>query len=717
MNTVMYLGLQYAMRYLSPIQVWSPFRLPSTSPSVGKDLFKERPVYSHEDYINLVLRNGSMMTHDYTEASTEEDPRMIAFFDSLVQRELEGWSSDDTLSSNEEAMYTRIMQLSSSDTDSTISSIGSLDGTLGTVGVDDLDDSNANSDIPESSSVTDSGLGTSRTASFASLSVSRVMHGGRANSPVSPVNKGKKLSKLIRKKKEGLKDSFYRNRATLNLSSSSDSSSDEEPVKTVIQKGAPGKSVKGKNPIAVQNLMKQRQQAMQASFVKLKRLNTLRNQVLNSDSDTEINIGTKEMGESVKPGGEKDETKEVKNVYHKGKKHTETTSMGPYVHEMCHIFEVGSPTEPVCSTSFGDNNTTSSSTSVMTKNDTKSSDLRMDTVMQFVEKSKYLSSDKQNETNKMSNPYKSKWKPIGSDSSVTNNHSSFHNDINCDSNQASLVNNKHTTSDMHDDFDNSQHEDCDNSITDADKTEVVVYSQATDSKGPVNDDNDVKSVDINSANFCFSNRIDNKTEHAEVGIKNELESVSFQIVDENELVNGCNSVSADISEKLHTKGNDSLHKPNKETVDCTSVSSFPSELPISAGPVLLNEETLDDSNKSNSTNLPTKDRFEGYNKTNSVNLPTKDNLDNTDEHKAERSNARKEISKLQNLSESKTNDNNMPSCSKWSLDQSLLSDYKNPDSPEVYRAAWTEFKKRKKSDDSKKHYRGHKRSDRHGSWD
>ncbi len=37
-----------------------------------------------------------VMSHDYSNQSTEEDPRMMAFFDSLVQRELEGWSSDDS---------------------------------------------------------------------------------------------------------------------------------------------------------------------------------------------------------------------------------------------------------------------------------------------------------------------------------------------------------------------------------------------------------------------------------------------------------------------------------------------------------------------------------------------------------------------------------------------------------------------------------------------
>lgn len=36
------------------------------------------------------------MSHDYSQESTQEDPRMMAFFDSLVQREIEGWSSEES---------------------------------------------------------------------------------------------------------------------------------------------------------------------------------------------------------------------------------------------------------------------------------------------------------------------------------------------------------------------------------------------------------------------------------------------------------------------------------------------------------------------------------------------------------------------------------------------------------------------------------------------
>ena len=34
-------------------------------------------------------------------ANTEENPRMMAFFDSLVQREIEGWDTEDSDTSEE----------------------------------------------------------------------------------------------------------------------------------------------------------------------------------------------------------------------------------------------------------------------------------------------------------------------------------------------------------------------------------------------------------------------------------------------------------------------------------------------------------------------------------------------------------------------------------------------------------------------------------------
>lgn len=40
------------------------------------------------------------MTHDYSNQNTSEDQRMIAFFDYLVQQEIEGWSSESSNQSN-----------------------------------------------------------------------------------------------------------------------------------------------------------------------------------------------------------------------------------------------------------------------------------------------------------------------------------------------------------------------------------------------------------------------------------------------------------------------------------------------------------------------------------------------------------------------------------------------------------------------------------------
>ena len=68
--------------------MWSPHNISHTDDQAMMTL--ERCVYTHQEYISLILRNGHFMTHNYTNASMEEDPKMMAFFDSLVQRELEG---------------------------------------------------------------------------------------------------------------------------------------------------------------------------------------------------------------------------------------------------------------------------------------------------------------------------------------------------------------------------------------------------------------------------------------------------------------------------------------------------------------------------------------------------------------------------------------------------------------------------------------------------
>ncbi|XP_076749837.1 DDB1- and CUL4-associated factor 5 isoform X1 [Xylocopa sonorina] len=81
------------------IKIWSPFPLGNNClGGLKRDdgrQERQRRVFTHDEYIGLVLHSGQFMTHDYSHQSTREDPRMMAFFDSLVQREIEGWSSED----------------------------------------------------------------------------------------------------------------------------------------------------------------------------------------------------------------------------------------------------------------------------------------------------------------------------------------------------------------------------------------------------------------------------------------------------------------------------------------------------------------------------------------------------------------------------------------------------------------------------------------------
>ncbi|GFO48274.1 Ddb1- and cul4-associated factor 5 [Plakobranchus ocellatus] len=77
------------------IKMWSPYSIPGCSGHLvhnrryGDDDETERDAYSHEEYIHMVLQAGSFLSHDYSNGSIEEEPCMIAFFDSLIQREIE----------------------------------------------------------------------------------------------------------------------------------------------------------------------------------------------------------------------------------------------------------------------------------------------------------------------------------------------------------------------------------------------------------------------------------------------------------------------------------------------------------------------------------------------------------------------------------------------------------------------------------------------------
>ncbi|XP_060805349.1 DDB1- and CUL4-associated factor 5 [Amyelois transitella] len=74
------------------IKVWSTMEFPEMRGALleeAQGCDNPRGIYSHEEYVSLVHHSGQYISHNYAEQSTSEDPRMMAFFDSLVQRELE----------------------------------------------------------------------------------------------------------------------------------------------------------------------------------------------------------------------------------------------------------------------------------------------------------------------------------------------------------------------------------------------------------------------------------------------------------------------------------------------------------------------------------------------------------------------------------------------------------------------------------------------------
>lgn len=76
------------------VKLWSTLPVGNWEGSLLKEhIDAPRTVYSHDDYIYLVGHSGQRISHDYSDQSTQEDSRMMAFFDSLIQREIEGWDS------------------------------------------------------------------------------------------------------------------------------------------------------------------------------------------------------------------------------------------------------------------------------------------------------------------------------------------------------------------------------------------------------------------------------------------------------------------------------------------------------------------------------------------------------------------------------------------------------------------------------------------------
>ncbi|KAL1513165.1 hypothetical protein ABEB36_002613 [Hypothenemus hampei] len=99
------------------IKLWSTLQIGTWAGSLLKEYSDPaRIVYSHQDYVDLVGSSGERISHDYSDQSILEDSKMMAFFDSLIQREIEGWVSSeefqttDSGDSDLEHDYSKLLQ-------------------------------------------------------------------------------------------------------------------------------------------------------------------------------------------------------------------------------------------------------------------------------------------------------------------------------------------------------------------------------------------------------------------------------------------------------------------------------------------------------------------------------------------------------------------------------------------------------------------------------
>ncbi|XP_037046872.1 DDB1- and CUL4-associated factor 5 [Bradysia coprophila] len=88
------------------VKLWRPFETEDWKGSLVEDSADNlRDVFSHDEYASLLYASDHNMAHDYTQQNTTEDPRMMAFFDSLVQREIEGWNSSEDTDSDKSSQH------------------------------------------------------------------------------------------------------------------------------------------------------------------------------------------------------------------------------------------------------------------------------------------------------------------------------------------------------------------------------------------------------------------------------------------------------------------------------------------------------------------------------------------------------------------------------------------------------------------------------------
>ncbi|CAF0772507.1 unnamed protein product [Rotaria sordida] len=77
------------------IKMWTPYRTRNNNNDSNSNRFNGRQeMYTQRDYLRAVLESGSVH-HDSSIERYDEDKRMLAFFDSLLQRELGSGHNDD----------------------------------------------------------------------------------------------------------------------------------------------------------------------------------------------------------------------------------------------------------------------------------------------------------------------------------------------------------------------------------------------------------------------------------------------------------------------------------------------------------------------------------------------------------------------------------------------------------------------------------------------
>ncbi|XP_053947354.1 uncharacterized protein DDB_G0287625 isoform X1 [Anastrepha ludens] len=105
------------------VKLWSPFAQKEWSGSLLQEATcpeNPRELYSPHNYTSMSTspHSWSHMSHDYSSRNTNEDPRMMAFFDTLIQQEIEGWNADSSTDASHSSVGTHSCSSSNDNSDS-----------------------------------------------------------------------------------------------------------------------------------------------------------------------------------------------------------------------------------------------------------------------------------------------------------------------------------------------------------------------------------------------------------------------------------------------------------------------------------------------------------------------------------------------------------------------------------------------------------------------